>query len=116
MIKPTGNSILIEPTPDADGQLSPGGIVMVNHYKKTNLKWRVLAVGPGEWVYSRNRKKRHWEQPEVQAGDLILSRCLLDGAKYQFEDGTGRVIIKGGDAMMVWREKGAETEVPAPVN
>ena len=111
MLKPLGNTVLIEPLADPDFQVSAGGIVLVNKYKKSNLKFRVLAVGNGE---QRKRKLRSgrlkttavFDKPEVEVGDCILCRADLDDGvtKHTFDDGTGRLIIHAWGIMAKWRE------------
>lgn len=106
-----GNVVLIEPLPDADMQQSASGLFLVNHYKKTNLKFRVLAVGPGE---QRRRLKRSGKRvlldvvdaPEVEPGDCILTRALLDDGiiKESFDDGSGRLIIYSQGILAKWNE------------
>lgn len=95
-----GNTVLIAPLADANEQVSAGGIVCVNHYHKTNLKFRVLAVGPGEWRKRKTRSGRTrtlnvWDAPDVKVGDCVLTRAELDSdvVKHSFDDGTGRLII-----------------------
>jgi co-chaperonin GroES (HSP10) len=113
MIKLLGSTLLIEPLPDADEQVSEGGIICVNRYKKTNLKFRVLAVGPGEFrkrlrkdASGRFKTTKQFDAPEVAVGDCILSRCELDAdaVKFSYDDGSGRLIIRADAAMLVWRE------------
>jgi|HubBroStandDraft_6_1064221.scaffolds.fasta_scaffold107012_5 co-chaperonin GroES (HSP10) len=111
-MKLLGNTVLIEPMPDADLQTSASGLLLVNHYKKTNLKFRVLAVGPGA-----QRKRKHprsgrertvvaFDKPECAVGDCILTRAELDSdlVKHSFDDGTGRLIIYGHGVMLVWTQ------------
>lgn len=108
-----GNTILIEPAPDADLQKSASGLVLVNHHKKANLKFRVLAVGPGAFrkrlrkdASGRFKTTKCFDVPQVSVGDFILTRAVLDPevTVYSFDDGTGRIIIKADGAMAVWRE------------
>ena len=106
-----GNVVLIEPMPDADIQRSASGIFLVNRYKKSTLKYRVLAVGNGE---QRKRKLRSgrlkttavFDRPEVEVGDCILTRAELDDGvtKHTLDDGTGRLIIHAWAIMAKWRE------------
>lgn len=113
MIKLLGNTVLVEPLPDADMQKSASGIFLVNRYKKSNLKFRVLAVGPGEL---RRRLKRSGkrvildvlDKPEVEPGDCVLTRALLDDGiiKEALEDGTGRLIIYSQGILAKWKENG----------
>lgn len=110
-MKLLGNTILIEPLPDANEQISEGGIICVNHYLKTNLKFRVLAIGPGA---QRQRKRPSgklktvpaFDKPEVEVGDCILCRAELDDAvtKYAFDDGTGRLIINADQIIASWKQ------------
>lgn len=113
MFRLLGNTVLIQPLPDADIQTSESGLLLVNKWKKTNLKFRVLAVGAGE--FRRRRRKdascrfktvAAWDSPECAVGDCVLTRAELDSdiTKFAFDDGTGRLIIKGEGVMMVWRE------------
>lgn len=108
-----GNTVLIAPLPDADIQTSASGLLLVNKWKKTNLKFRVLAVGPGEF---RKRRRKDasgrfktvaaFDQPECAVGDCILTRAELDSdiTKFAFDDGSGKLIIKGEGVMLVWKE------------
>lgn len=100
-IRVIGNALLIVPI-DEQGQLSPSGIVQVNFYKKPTLKFRVLAVGPGEFV--KKKKRRVWRTHDVNAGDFIISRALLDGhvVRHSFDDGTGRMLINADGALAVY--------------
>lgn len=104
-----GNSVLIAPLADPDFQTSAGGIVCVNKYRKTNLKFRVLAVGPGE---QRMKKKNGFykvlpafDKPAVEVGDCIITRAELDDGivKHSLDDGTGRLIIKSEGILASWK-------------
>lgn len=112
MYKLIGNTVLIEPMPDADMQTSASGLLLVNHYKKNTLKFRVLAVGPGA-----QRKRKHprsqrerlvptFDRPEVSVGDCILCRAELDDnvTKEALDDGTGRLIVYADKILMVWNQ------------
>lgn len=112
MIKLLGNVLLIEPMPDADIQTSASGLFLVNKHRKTNLKFRVIAVGPGEFRKrtsprtGRTRMLKVWDAPECSVGDCILSRAELDDGivRHSFDDGTGRLIIYGHGVIMVWKQ------------
>lgn len=106
-----GNTVLLEPLPDVDAQVSASGIVSVNHYHKPTLKFRVLAVGPGEF---RKRTKPSgkvktvaaFDKPECSVGDCVLCRAGLDNdaTVHSLDDGTGRVIVRGEALLMAWME------------
>lgn len=103
-LKLLGNSVLLEPI-DAGEQLSSASnLVLVNHHKRANLKFKVVAVGPGAFV--KRRKKRVWLQPEVEPGDRVLCNAELDPAivKHSLDDGTGRVLVDAAGILMKWRE------------
>ena len=96
ILKLVGNSVMVEPLPDL--QFSPSGLALPNHWKKPNLKYRVLAVGPGAWV--KRKKKRVFLSPEVAVGDGVLTRAWIDGGiKHDFEDGSHRLIIDAADIL-----------------
>lgn len=108
-----GNTLLIEPLPDVDMQKSASGLFLVNKWKKTNLKFRVLAVGPGEFrkrkrkdASGRFKTTKQFDVPEVAVGDCILTRAEIDDGltRYAFDDGTGRLIIDARGAMCAWSE------------
>jgi co-chaperonin GroES (HSP10) len=116
-LKLLGNTILAVPV-DERTQQSPSGLIMVNHYKKPTLKFRVLAVGPGQWRKrvtrtGRTKTLKVWDAPQCLVGDLILCRAQLDHeiVKHNFDDGTGRVILHAADArgnpnlLLAWTEK-----------
>ncbi len=101
-MKLIGNTVLIAPLPDANEQMSAGGIIQVNRYQRSNLKFRVLAVGPGE---QRRRLKRSgkrvlldvWDKPEVEVGDCVITRALLDDGiiKEALDDGSFIIYSQG---------------------
>ena len=107
VIKLIGNTILIEPLPDADMQKSAGGLFMVNKWKHSNLKFRVLAVGSGAWRRRKGKLKPVFDVPEVSVGDCIICRAELDPdvTKYAMDDGTGRLIIHSHGILMKWMER-----------
>lgn len=107
-LRPKINEVIIQPmTPDGT-QMSPGGILMVNKYRKANLKFRVLAVGPAGLVavLRGKKKKRVWREPEVEVGDCVICNAELDHTvvKHHFEDGTGRIVVDADKIMAKWRE------------
>jgi co-chaperonin GroES (HSP10) len=104
MLRLIGNSVLLQPL-DAEVQVSASGLTLVNHYKKPTLKFRVLAVGPGAFRY-RKGKRKAFIVPEVEVGDFVICRAILDSSivKHSLDDGTGRVIVEAESIQMKWRE------------
>ena len=99
-----GNVVLLEPF-DVEAQVSASGLHLVNHYKKANLKYRVLAVGPGAFRW-RKGKRKAFVSPEVEVGDLVLCNAERDSSvvKESMDDGTGRVIVHSESILLKWRE------------
>jgi co-chaperonin GroES (HSP10) len=106
-----GNTVLIQRLADTNEQVSAGGIICVNHHRKTNLKFRVLAIGPGE---QRRRMSRSgklkttavFDKPQVEVGDCIITRAEMDDGivKHSLDDGTGRLIIKSEGILASWKD------------
>ena len=103
-LKLIGHTVLIEPL-DAEVQTSASGLHLVNHHRKSTLKFRVIAVGPGGWRRKKGRPDK-WVQPEVEVGDCILSRAMLDAdiVKHSIDDGSGRLLIHADGILMKWRQ------------
>ena len=103
-MKLLGHTVLIEPL-DADTQMSASGIIKVNSHKKSTLTFKVIAVGPGGWRRKKGKPDR-WVQPEVEVGDCILSRAMLDAdiVKHSIDDGSGRLLIHADGILMKWRQ------------
>lgn len=79
-----------------------GRFVLPDTYKHGSVMFRVLAVGPGEFV--KQGKKRLWIQPEVTPGDCVVSRHWTQSNEPRTETwhapqylddcgGAGRVIV-----------------------
>ena len=105
-MKLLGNTVLIVPLDDADIQVSAGGLFLVNHHKHSTLKYRVLAVGPGQWRRRKGKLKPCFDKPEVEVGDCVITRAQLDDSvvKHTLDDGNGRLIIHGDGVLLKWRE------------
>jgi co-chaperonin GroES (HSP10) len=97
-LKPLGCRVLLLPFPEA--QTTASGFVLPNTYKRANIKFRVEAVGPGEFV-RRKKKPPIWVAPEVRVGDIVFSRHWLSEPPPGFhrpayidcEDESSRVIV-----------------------
>lgn len=70
-MKLLGNRVHLEPLPPQ--ALSPGGILLVQSYQDDQMRYRVLAVGPG-----RKLKDGSILPPEVQPGDHVLAPLYFD--------------------------------------
>lgn len=107
-LRPLVNEVIISPV-DESGQLSPGGIFMVNRWKKPTLKFKVLAVGPAGYVQrvnAKGKKKMVFRQPEVEVGDMVLCNAIVESgvARHHFDDGSGRIIVDADRLLAQWRE------------
>lgn len=100
-----GNTVLLEPFDAEVWQSSASNLFIVNHYKKSTLAFKVLAVGPGEWR-RKKRKPAVFIKPEVVPGDLVICRAQLDPGvvKHSLDDGSGRIIVGADSLMLSWRE------------
>lgn len=116
LLKLLGCDVLVSPLPD-EQKSHEGVIVIVNHYKRPVMRFRVVAVGPGKFV-PISKKKRTFVEPEVKPGDIIITRFLVDSSlsqerlpwyrqPYHLEDGTTRVIIDCRD--IIAKEEGWES-------
>jgi co-chaperonin GroES (HSP10) len=75
-----GNRVLLQALPDDQLASSGSGLLLPNRYHKANLKFVVMAVGPGEFVKNSKGKKKRWVEPEVTPGCEVLSRHWLDAS------------------------------------
>lgn len=108
MLKPLTNDVILLPV-DERGQFSAGGLLLVNKWKRPTLKFKVLAVGPPGYVQRTNakgRKRLVFRSPEVEVGDMVLCRAILDSGicKHAFDDGSGRVLVSAENILAKWRE------------
>jgi co-chaperonin GroES (HSP10) len=91
VVRLLGCTALAVPLPET--QISGGGIAMPNKYKKPNMRYRVIAVGPGAWRVKKKRRVQFFK-PCVEVGDEIITRANVDGVKFNSQhDGTGSLII-----------------------
>ena len=107
-LKPLINECILQPV-DEQGQFSAGGLLLVNKWKRPTLKFRVLAVGAAGFVYRINgkgKRKRVYRLPEVEVGDMVLCRAIVDSgvAKAHLDDGTGRIVVDADRLLAKWRE------------
>lgn len=107
-LRPLVNEVILSPVNET-AQFSAGGLLLVNKYKRPTLKFKVLAVGPAGYVQrtkANGRKKFVFRSPEVEVGDMVLCRAILEGgiAKAHFEDGTGRVVVSAENIIAKWNE------------
>lgn len=79
-----GNRVLLlRKEPDS---IRTGGdkLIIPDKFNTGSYTFWVVAVGPGEWVYFKNRGKTRklWIQPEVKRGDLVCSRHWWRSSQY----------------------------------
>lgn len=67
-----GNRVMLIPF-DLSLQKSASGIFIPDTCKRPNFFFRVVAVGPGEWI-RRKGKPNKWLSPEVHLHDRVVSR------------------------------------------
>jgi co-chaperonin GroES (HSP10) len=107
-LKPLTNECILLPI-DEQAQFSAGGLLLVNKYKRPTLKFKVLAVGPPGYVQrtkANGKKKMVFRSPEVEVGDMVLCRAILESgiAKAHLEDGTGRIVVSSENILAKWSE------------
>jgi co-chaperonin GroES (HSP10) len=90
-----------------------GRFLLPDTYQHGSVQFRVLAVGPGEWV--KIGKKRIWIPVEVAPGDCVISRHWVQAQdprnatwhQPQFldnVDGSGRVIVDTRFCELLWKQ------------
>jgi co-chaperonin GroES (HSP10) len=91
-----------------------GRFVLPDTYQHGSVMYKVLAVGLGEWV--KERKKRRWIAPQVEPGECVVSRHWVqaqDPGKASWhspqylddQGGAGRCIVDSRFLELTWNPK-----------